>query len=377
MKRLLSMFTLAATLLLGFALPHTASAAIPTCVQVDSGEGVPWPSGPYTLDCTGVQFSAQGQAMYDALNNSFTSSQTGKLATWMAALQKANPQTGVFYIFNTPQNFLDYAGAYFPKTKTHPVATPYPTSIPSGDFAFSVSISGVNQAPIYTVVFVEPTLLITNLDVQKISAHEAGHYLDWLFASTAKSTTTVSNSSYYATELTYDWTYFNKLTPCGNPGVFNTFTDFKGQVANRAVPPVPNDPNKGVYICNGTDNNGFNNGSGDALSSTYSSDKTPQAVLAAAWAYIYLPGSTGGKNTTFKNLELFAETYAAGVSLAGQNDNAYSPSEADVYLGNSQFQGSEFVCTQAFMRNLLLTNTLPLTTSPPLNWPTQCPLFTK
>jgi hypothetical protein len=214
------------------------------------------------------------------------------------------------------------------------------------------------------------------LSVQKFTAHEIGHYLDWLFASTAKSTTTVSNSTYYTTELGLDWTYFNKLTMCGNPGVFNSYTDSKGQVTNRVVPPEPDDPAKGVYICNGTDNDGNPNGSGIALSSAYSANKTPQAVLAAAWAYIYNVGSNT-KNTTYPNLELFGETFAGGVSLSGQNDNAYNPSEADVYFGQSQFQASEFVCTQAFMSNLFLTNTLPLTTNPPLNWPKQCALFTK
>jgi hypothetical protein len=243
----------------------------------------------------------------------------------------------VFYLFNSPADFEAWA-------PTHMNGVSYPKSIDATDFGVSVSIAGVNQAPIYTLVFLNRGDGFENDILAKTSGHEAGHYLDWLYASlTGKSQVPngpniISNSADFASELSYDWELFDDNPTCyntvsGGDGVFTSFADYLGQL------PVMT----GNYIC------GTPSGYGHALGSDYSKYTSNKEVLEAAWPYIYDPGSNTD-NTTQPNRELFAEAYTTG-SLS-YSDAVYFPSEADVYLGNDSDGGATgggFPCTRAFI----------------------------
>jgi hypothetical protein len=268
----------------------------------------------------------------------------------------ANEKGGVFYIFQTQAEYNNWCAA---NLGAHGLQCANP--------ALSAAVDGFSQFPkgaangpaSYTIIFATINGL-PNKVIATTTAHEVGHYMDWLFGHAAGSTTTVSNSADWQSELTQDWKVLNTagVLPCANPadndpGVFSYF-------ANEVI-----GGNK--YICTGT------TGQGTALSAGYAG--TNEAVLQKAWPYFYQKGSDTN-NVTYPWQELFSEEYGGGARVDGQSDFANDPSTADWYLGyGGIISQSGFACILNFINYLVQENQLPSKANPPGGWPANCPLF--
>ena len=284
--------------------------------------------------------------------------------TWMTHLHTANSLEGTFYLFDTPAHFYSWA-------QTNLTNVGYPTlSQISGGVAFTYYPSGVGPG-LYTVVFTTAPDGTALKNITNITAHETGHYMDWLFGEKAGETNSiVSNSTYYLQELDVDWTNLNVAHPCltsGANGAFSNKADSTGLLKSNNYKPY--------YICNGSDGKtGYNsNGGGTALNDDYKGFSTNQDIVTDAWPEIY---KKGAQSATQPWKELFAETAGAGNQNSGFNDFANSPDEADWYLGyDGAITDNGFACTRAFIKYLVQHNSLPLESNPPSGWPVGCPLF--
>jgi hypothetical protein len=344
------------------ALPSMAQAAV-SCANVQTGG---FPGGNYTQYCTGTTQS-QGEQMFAPVNSTLGQQTVTTLrgnsysfASWLTNehVLSTNYTEGVFYLFNTQADFLAWAPSHL---GTYGV--PYPAALANdvdGFTQYPTAGTNANKGPgLYTVIFAtisgKPNLVISTT-----TAHEIGHYMDWLFAHTAGSTDLVSNSADWQAELTKDWAVLNTagVTPCATASGSGVFS-YKADDTNIG--------GASYYICNGFQ------GAGMALNPKYAGSN--ETIIQAAWPYFYKKGSEAG-NMAQPWKELFAEEYGGAATLDGQADFANDPSTADWYLGyGGVIPQSGFACTRAFTNYLVQQNAIPKAANPPGNWPAGCPLF--
>jgi hypothetical protein len=171
--------------------------------------------------------------------------------------------------------------------------------------AYSITLE-TNNVPLFSAIFENnSTGAISNTQMQTSTAHELGHWLDFLDASIFGSSVPASASTFFTNSLTggagSDWYVFNKLAPCNsaNTGLFN------GDPAGQQNPFKADSNNKPpyAYYCNGT------TGTGAALLVPGSSN---EQIVEAAYSNIFKNGNG--------NQEEFAEELA--VQLGYRNDGS-------------------------------------------------------
>ena len=363
MKRLLFAALMAIFAICATSVAHAGPTdPAPGCTNVSTGSS--WPYGNYTQYC-GTATQQEGSQMQSALTSTLGQGtvttlrgNSYSLVSWETAQHTLtnNYEGGVFYIFQTQAEYNNWCAA---NLGAHGLQCANPALSAAVD-GFSQFPKGAANGPAnYTIIFATINGL-PNKVIATTTAHEVGHYMDWLFGHAAGSTTTVSNSADWQSELTQDWKVLNTagVLPCANPadndpGVFSYF-------ANEVI-----GGNK--YICTGT------TGQGTALSAGYAG--TNEAVLQKAWPYFYQKGSDTN-NVTYPWQELFSEEYGGGARVDGQSDFANDPSTADWYLGyGGIIPQSGFACTLNFINYLVQENQLPSKANPPGGWPANCPLF--
>ncbi len=335
-----------------FALaPHSAEAAA-NCVRWGAG----WPANnimvcpsagqDLSLTASGAQnalSNAPGQQTVTQLNGTNYS-----LISYMTTLHTNIPLEGVFYVFNSASDFETWA-ALPANFAGHGITYPSLADLTGGTPGFTHVVGG---APQYTVIFknfyVSAQTLIPNSVPNNTAGHELGHWMDHLFAAKTGQTSAngASKSTYFTQELAADWIKFKTFQACGSGGSFHYWAD------NSALPGFGTPG----YICNG------GAGSGTGLNSPKYSGLNNQQVIQKAWPYYYADQT-----------ELFPEEFGGAASLDAQADTNNSPAEVDPYLG--YYNGASFECTRSFISNLVKNNSLPKASSPPPNWPSECPLF--
>jgi hypothetical protein len=157
MKRLLSVFSLAA-MLLELALPHSANA---NCVNAD-GTGVQigdWPSHQYTQRC-GNSSKADGTDMFSAFSPWFANDAFARLTF----------QHPIFYLFNSPSQFQS-AGIMPAEVFINPTVNFGDSFIPLG---YTVVVEDTDTTG-------NPPTVTTNYEIPNVTAHEAGHWVDYLY----------------------------------------------------------------------------------------------------------------------------------------------------------------------------------------------------
>jgi hypothetical protein len=302
MKRLLSVFSLGALLLLGLATPHAAQAA--ACTQVNPGV-MGWPNSAYSQYCAPAT-SSDGLSMWGAIDQASEPTLT-QILTY-------DPLT--FWSFYNPADFQTYC-------KANPGSFPNNNScaLPSSSASAFSEVGATTSQVYFSVVFDFNGNGTQNGYIANSSAHEEGHVIDYVYSGLTngqgktKPKGRVSNSTLYVHEIAADWKVLNNsYTPCqpaNVPGLFTNQVDDTGQ-----------------YICNGV------SGTGTMLVAKYKGD-TNEQVLQAAWPFIF--GDNG---------DIFAETYADMI--------ATEPS-IDYYWGNS----INFACSKLLVQTLDNNGALP------------------
>jgi hypothetical protein len=261
----------------------TAKAAV-TCQPVQASP-TQWPFGTYTDYC-GTSTQAHGSSMANSLNES----QFSNLPNYQ--------QTGaaVAYLFHSPAEYKTFFGTG--------AGSP-------GSTDFGITDYNSSNQPIRSSIFEVNTAGTTNPNIPNTTAHEAGHWDDWILANVTPGAVTQSSTTDFIAEVTQDWTTFTNLAACYNSTSqsYGIFSQHQGA--------------DGVYICNGT------NGQGHALNTEYSG-LANKAVLQKAWPTIF-----GG--TTYA--QLFAESVAY---LSGNNQLSSYPKDYDVFFENA------FACTGSY-----------------------------
>ena len=296
MKRLLLSLGIAVMSAL-FALNQPALAQIPTgCSTVAIGSTTPWPGYVYSLNCAGTAGNSDASTMESAAGQNAPGAAYNNLAGSASHLVNAGYySTGLYlFLFQTPAAYKTALGS--------DAAT-----VPAG--AFAVTKFDSNNVPMHIAVFRQNSAGTDNPSIGSATVYQVGVALDSLlgYVTTDGVLTypnpTVSPTTGFGSEYTYDWKQINAITPqCGNGGLFTGQTD----------------PSKSgtVYICDGTD------GQGSGLNSGYSG-KTNQAILAQI-----LPGSFGSQSA------LWAQEY----------EEAYGPLVSPIYY----YMGKGFSCSTKY-----------------------------
>jgi hypothetical protein len=322
MKRLLSIFGLAAMLLLGLALPHEAQAAvtIPSDCHQITGNGSTWPNS-FTYYCNGATLS-DGSTMTTSI------AQMHGNGVW--AMEKSGV---VFFIYGTQAQYkADFAA-------------PVPATTDFGVTAFNSS-----NVPTFSAIFLKDgeSTPKANPNVPNTSAYQASRSLDVMFGYVnnggviALPYVSTSGSTNFANELTTDWgtatTTFNALSPCKTSGGFSgVFTEQKDPRSGH-----------GGFVCSGT------TGDGTTLNSGYSG--TNEAILKLIWP------------TPFNvNASLLAEE-TADSGLMGQGNANGSGLSSDYYF--NPLPGNEFLCSQEYLTSVLWNGVVPTSTQHSCTLPT-------
>jgi hypothetical protein len=306
MRRIQALFALATLAFAGMTLPHAASAAT-VCGVVQQNPN----SWPYTkeYDCT----SSDGSPSTSDAN---TNSEAISGQTHGLAYEQLNQLQISSYIFEDPADFKSYTAF---------------TSQPTPDAnAFGTVVLDANKMPTAIISFEKNGNGVATPSASYSAGRAVGHALDYTLGYVMNGgvitlpATPMSSSSIFASELAYDWSVLNAMSPCtaGGQGVFNNKTDHNG-----------------AYICT-------TSGSGATLSAGYSGNV--QNVLKTAWPGIY-----------DTNANIFAEIY--GTTYIGSENT------------RDQYLNQYFTCTNSL--EILASNGGKIsnsTTSPPL--PSACPV---
>ncbi|MGE3557254.1 MAG: hypothetical protein AB7M93_30550 [Candidatus Obscuribacterales bacterium] len=176
--------------------------------------------------------------------------------------------------------------------------------------------------PVYSLIFLadlDNTSIDTYANVGWVTAHEAGHWLEYYYRSLVNaSTTSAAFSNIYVDLLDQDWVNFNELADCTSGGVFYTRKDF----AN-------------TYICSGA------SGNQSPLAGAYSSAADNKEVMLSAYASIF--GDVR---------EIFATSVA---KLNGFSDDGASGIA-------TQLTSPKFSCSQYLVYKMIEDGELPTVT---------------
>jgi hypothetical protein len=375
MKRLLSIFSLAAMLLLGLAIPHAAIAAV-TCTAIP-GTGSIWPGSVYTQKCGADTSADNADALFGGVNETATGSGSGQPRTLLmnsmislfahgapaggaVVAGSGKGFFGVVYLFHNPADYHAWTAA----NKVIDVATT------SGLQAVTAIDSKTFQA-MYTAVFeVSTNGLMNSIVIGGNTSHEIGHWMDYLIEKQIDPTNklkllVVSNQPLFNTLIENDWSNLAQNgtvnEACTDPNS-NAPGIFTGEADAHALT-GPNVPAR--YICGGV------KGTGTTVSSTYTGQAGfNKAILQKAWNQTFTPGQ--GISPTIPNSELWAEGLNATL---GNTDAPRAPSWQDIYIGaDTRATPASFQCVAAFISYVGETALLPSPTNKPSDWPTNCPL---
>jgi hypothetical protein len=279
---------------------------------------------------------------------------TYSLVDYFNYLHTSDSRLGVFYVFETQQDFITYAQANFTATAQRS-AVGFPTLAKiQGNFGYTAS-SASTGLPFYTVVFAKVKPTVPNLSTGTTAAHELGHWMNrgfaWVTGSTPNSG--LSSSSQFNDELANDYTYANSRQKCGTGSPNGMFYGYADDSA------YPGAGQTERYICSGQ--TGLGASINTASGSPYLATDDNRTILLKAWDYFFT-SSVDSKG------ELLSEEYGAGSGLDGKADTATAPNQVDTYFG--YHDSRDFECTRAFIRFVVRNAAIPTVTNHGSSWPT-------
>lgn len=307
LKSLLAIAGLAFIGLGSLLIASPSYAQVVTCQAVDSNNTQPapaWPAGTNTVVCSSDPATITAAAkVLQTLNKTQLLAPVAhnRISSYV---RPANVPVGTpkFFVFKDKAE----ADLFFAAN------TSIPYTSPSASTPAVTQKNPTTLQPYYTIIFANVTTSAGYQPVTSIgnkTAHEEGHWVDYLFAPEEGQTKQASDSTRFGVNLlNSDWNQFQTVVSC-NASSLGTFNQWKDAAGN--------------YFCNGT------NGKGSALQGSYVG-KNPKQVLQSAF-----PG--GGTFTDAK--EFFAEEFALLMQTTDVVNGIYS--SYDQYYNNPNFAATK------------------------------------
>ena len=312
MKRTIPMLG-ALAVVAGFLLTAPAAHAV-TCLTITSG--TPWPKGPTVVYCGTANFQ-KAQLMFNQLNG--FGALAGNLKT-----QLINKNAPFYFFWNHAEYDSFFDG---PPYVTHPEPTtinpPFTGDFPIDAWGVSYTPSGTGQ---FSAVFQRDGLGNDNPHIAETTAHEAGHWADWIYkALPSGGASLVSSSTLWTGLYNKDVSNLNAKNACKLPPPQNTSGVFTGKKDYM---------DRWICTSNGTGTTLANYSAANPPGPNYAGLADNLAIMKAAF-----PGSfTAGA-------EIFSDEVV--VRVGAQSDPHFT------------YISGYFDCTKRLVQDLVVDGTLP------------------